>query len=130
MVERCRENVMERQKYHHRKAVIGYTIGSNGVYMLNDVPQFLSISLASKLVGLSAAAFKQHFLTTELVKIKPDTWGSKRRYVWRCDLEQAIGRRFTLAEAQRADRQLQPRRAYQQTYRRRQNRKVPTDEVV
>ena len=85
------------------------------------IPQNLSLSLAAKLAGLSNKAFKRLFVATGLVKYAPDElWhdGTGRGYISRWQLEKAMGRDFTLADVQAADRSLEARRRYQRAYRR------------
>ena len=92
---------------------------------MDAVPEYLSLSLAAKLVGASTRAFRRHFVETKRVGYLPDDlWhdGTGRSYVRRGQLEQALDRRFTLAECQAAEGKLASRRAYQRAYRRRQKR--------
>jgi hypothetical protein len=89
--------------------------------VLRDLPEQLSLSLASKLAGLSNKAFKRLYVATKLVKYLPDTlWhdGTGRGYIWRWELEKALGHRISEEECQAADRKLDGRRRYQRLYRR------------
>ena len=86
--------------------------------MHDRIPDQFSLSLASKLAGLSPRAFKEAFINSNRVDYGPDGLAG-RYYVSRKSLERALGRRLTLAEVQDAFRALGPRRQYQRQYRRR-----------
>ena len=93
--------------------------------MLDDFSNYLSFTLAAKLTGMSTRAFRRIYVDTRLVPYHPDDlWhdGTGRSYIRRHELERALGRRFTLAEIQAADRKLEPRRLYQRRYRRQEKR--------
>ena len=94
--------------------------------MLEEIPEFITISLAAALAGLSRKTFRARFLSTGLVKLSwdhlwqpPDTG---RGFIYRSALEHALGRKFTLKDINAAERRLEPARRrsrqYQRTYRR------------
>ena len=90
--------------------------------VFDEVPQFLSISLASALCGLSRKTFTARFIGAGLVK--PSTpVGLSRAVIPRWDLEEGLGRKFTLKDCLEAERRLAATRRYQRDYERRQNRK-------
>jgi hypothetical protein len=86
--------------------------------VLEDVPQFLTISLASALCGLSRKTFTARFIGAGLVK--PSTpLGVNRALIPRRELEAVLGRRFTLKDCQEAEKRLAATRRYQRNYARR-----------
>src|SRR5438270_11864154 len=95
-------------------------------YHYTDVPVALSVSLASRLAGVSRATFRARFLepglchlTTELDDI---LHGVGVGCVWAWELAQVLGRKFTVAGVQAADCALDAARQGQRTYRKRQGR--------
>jgi hypothetical protein len=93
--------------------------------MLDEIPQFLSISLAAALAGLSRKSFCNRFLSAGLVKLSwqhlwrpPDTG---RGFIYLSALEHALGRKLTLKDIHAAEKRLEPARrrarAYQQKRR-------------
>ena len=83
----------------------------------------LSISLAAKVVGLSTAAFKRHYLDTGLIKEGLARLDGTRLEVWRWELEQALGRKLTLEECRAADAKLNPARRRQRLYQRKKDQR-------
>ena len=90
--------------------------------MLDRIPDLLSLSLASKLAGVSPFAFRRLYIRTHLVRYMPEEFfhdGTGRSYIYRYELERALGHKVTLKECWAADRKLDARRRYQRAYRRR-----------
>jgi hypothetical protein len=90
--------------------------------MLNEVPQFLNISLSAALCGLSRKTFTARFIGAGLVR-RSTPLGVSRALIPRRELEAVLGRRFTLKDCQEAEKRLAASRRYQRNYARRQNRK-------
>ena len=90
--------------------------------MLEEIPEFITISLASALAGLSRKTFKRRYISTRLVNLSWDhLWqpvGTGRGFLYRWELEKALGRKFTLAEYCAADRRLAPARRRSRLYQR------------
>jgi hypothetical protein len=87
--------------------------------MLDEIPEYLSISLAAKLCGTSTMTFKRTYIETGAVQLYYpylDPAGSGRQYIIRAWLETAVGRKFSLADCQAADAKLEKRREYQRAY--------------
>ena len=89
--------------------------------MLEDVPQFLTISLAAALCGVSRQTFKARFIGAGLVRLSTPRRVS-RALIPRRELEAVLGRGFTLRDCQEAEKRLAAGRRYQRNYARRQNR--------
>lgn len=86
---------------------------------LIELPQFLSISMAAKLCGMSVKTFRHAYLYSRVIQTTSALWrpeGTGRQYIIRAYLEKALGRKFTLEECQAADARLEKRRAWQRRY--------------
>lgn len=91
--------------------------------MFENIPQCLSISLASALCGLSRKTFRARFIRTGLVKLSWDhlwkpAW-TGRGFLYRHEVEKAVGRKFTMHDYGTAERRLERARCYQRDYSRR-----------
>jgi hypothetical protein len=90
--------------------------------MLNEIPRQLSVSLASKITGLSRKAFLKNFVDSGRCRYSLDEFFDDGScYIWSRELGEALGRPLTLEEVQEADRKLQAKRDYMYEYRRRKN---------
>jgi hypothetical protein len=81
------------------------------------VPSLLSVSLASRLSGLSRAAFDRVYIQTGACALTQDECRG-RQYIQTSQLAKALGRPITLRDYEAADASLATRRAYQRSYRR------------
>jgi hypothetical protein len=88
--------------------------------MLDHIPGLLSISLASRISGLSYRSFLANFIHNHRLTPRSSMWtdGTGRMFVWADQLCEALDRRITLAEVQAADAKLQKKRDYMKRYRR------------
>jgi hypothetical protein len=93
--------------------------------MLDHIPGFLSISLDSRIAGLSYRSFLANFIHNHRLTPRSSMWtdGTGRMFVWADELAQALERKITLAEVQAADQKLQRKRDYMKRYRRNKTEK-------
>ena len=88
------------------------------------VPVAFPISLAAKLAEVSRQTFRRLYLETGLCSVTglmEDVSGIGSGKVWRWELEDALGRSFTVSEVQAAECALEKGRTWQKGYRRKQS---------